>query len=196
MKKSENTPTGEKPVNVKKELFGWVVYIAIIIAISFLIVKFVGMRTTVSGSSMNNTLYNGDQLIINKIGYRLHKPERFDIIVFPYQYKKDTYYIKRVIGLPGETVQIKEVDGNGYYVFINGKQLKSDVYGREVMNMPGLAENPIKLGEDEYFVLGDNRNNSEDSRFPDVAEIKGKDIVGKAFFRIYPFKDFGLIKHK
>ena len=100
-----------------------------------------------------------DNLIVDKITYRFREPERFDIIVFPFEYEDNTFYIKRIIGLPGETVQIDR-DGN---IFINGEILEEG-YGKEVIQEPGRAYEPITLGEDEYFVLGDNRNNSSDSR--------------------------------
>lgn len=105
------------------------------------------------GHSMEDTLDDGDNLIVDKLTYRFRDPVRYDIIVFPYKYKEDTYYIKRIIGLPGEMVQITE-EGN---ILINGEILEES-YGREVMKSPGIAADPIILGEDEYFVLGDNRN--------------------------------------
>ena len=105
--------------------------------------------------------------------------------------EENTFYIKRIIGLPGEIVQVK--DG---YTYINGKTLTSDIYGREVMDEPGIAEEPIKLGSDEYFVLGDNRNHSQDSRDPYVGVLKRSDLLGRAFIRIYPLNKFGVIKHE
>ena len=140
---------------------------------------------------MENTLTNGDNLIVDKISYRFHEPERFDIIVFPYQYKEDTYFIKRIIGMPGETVQITDKGE----ILINGEELVES-YGREVIKDPGLASDLITLGEDEYFVMGDNRNYSKDSRFPDVGNIKRADIIGKAWLRIYPFDKIGFIRHQ
>ncbi|MGN0170640.1 MAG: signal peptidase I [Lachnospiraceae bacterium] len=171
-----------------KEIFHMVVYILSILAITYLIIHFVGQRTIVVGMSMRDTLQDGDNLIVDKITYRMKDPERFDIIVFPYQYEEDTYYIKRIIGLPGETVQIDE-EGQ---IWIDGEILEEN-YGREVIRDAGLAAEPITLGENEYFVLGDNRNASEDSRFMDVGVISMDDIVGRAIFRIYPFSSFGKI---
>jgi signal peptidase I len=110
--------------------------------------------------------------------------------VFPFQYDRDTYYIKRIIGLPGETVQI-DYDGN---IYIDGEILKES-YGKEVIQNPGRASEPITLGDDEYFVMGDNRNNSSDSRDPSVGNIKREDIIGRAFIRIWPLSSFGLLKH-
>ena len=95
--------------SIVKELLGWIAYIIIIIGLAYLIITFVGQRTQVSGSSMETTLSDGDQLIVDKISYRFRDPKRYDIVVFPYQYEENTYYIKRIIGLPGETVQI--IDG-------------------------------------------------------------------------------------
>ncbi len=174
--------------NIMKELLHIVIYVLSILAVTYLIIHFVGQRTIVVGTSMRDTLQDGDNLVVDKITYRMKDPERFDIIVFPYQYEEDVYYIKRIIGLPGETVQIDE-EGQ---IFINGEVLNED-YGREVIQDPGMAIEPITLGEGEYFVLGDNRNKSEDSRFEDVGVIHMDDIVGRAIFRIYPFSSFGKI---
>ena len=186
----ENTPEGTGK-RIGKEILSFVLYFVIVIAAMLLIIHYVGQRTEVSGSSMENTLSDGDNLIVDKISYRFHDPSRYDIIVFPYKYEENTFYIKRIIGLPGETVQVK--DG---YTYINGKKLTSDIYGREVMDEPGIAEEPIKLGSDEYFVLGDNRNHSQDSRDPYVGVLKRSDLLGRAFIRIYPLNKFGVIKHE
>ena len=182
--------TGKK---IWKELFSTGIYLLSILIITWLIITFVGQRTEVDGESMEPMLQNGDNLITDKLTYRFSDPERFDIIVFPYKYEKGTYYIKRIIGLPGETVWI---DQNGD-IYINGEILEEN-YGKEVIdpNHIRLAAEPITLGEDEYFVLGDNRNNSRDSRFPDVGNIKKSEILGKAFIRIWPLNKFGILKHK
>lgn len=125
---------------------------------------------------MLNTLHDEDNLIIDKVSYRFRDPERYEIIVFPYRYAEETFYIKRIIGLPGETVQIK--DG---YVYINDEKLEES-FGREVIRADryGQAAEPITLGEDEYFVLGDNRNESADSRETSVGVLKRKDLIGRA----------------
>ena len=81
-------------------------------------------------------------------------------------------------------------------MYINGELLESDIYGKEPMNDPGIASEPIVLGEDEYFVLGDNRNNSSDSRSPSVGVLHRKDLIGRAWVRIYPFIKMGVIKHE
>ena len=175
---------------ILRELAGWLVYILIVIVISWLVIAFVGERTQVSGESMEPALSDGDNLIVDKISYRFRDPERYEIVVFPYRYDKNTYYIKRVIGMPGETVQI--VDG---IVYINGQPLGED-YGNAVMENPGIAADPVTLGEDEYFVLGDNRNNSQDSRTASVGVIHRDELIGRAWVRIWPFSDFGVIQHE
>lgn len=172
-------------------LLGWLFYILIIIGLTYLIITFVGQRTRVSGSSMEPMLSDGDNLIVDKISYRFRDPQRYDIIVFPYKYEENTYYIKRIIGLPGETVQV--IDG---YAYINGERLESDIYGAEAMEFANMAADPITLGGDEYFVLGDNRNHSSDSRDPSVGVLKRKDLMGKAWVRIYPFDSMGVIRHE
>ena len=172
-----------------RELLSTSIYILVVLVLAFLVVKYVGQRTEVIGSSMEYTLMDNDNLIVNKIGYIIGEPERFDIVVFPYRYEKKTYYVKRIIGLPGETVQILD-DGT---ILINGEELK-EYYGKEVMLDPGRASEPVLLSDDEYFVLGDNRNNSKDSRFDEVGNIKRSELMGKVWIRIYPFKEFGPVE--
>ena len=174
-----------------RELLGWLLYILIIIGLTYVIITYVGQRTRVSGQSMEPMLHDGDNLIVDKLSYHFKDPERFDIIVFPYKYEENTYYIKRIIGLPGETIQIA-----GGYVYIDGEQLTSDIYGAEVMESAGIAAQPITLGAGEYFVLGDNRNHSTDSREPNVGVLHREDLLGKAWVRIYPFDQIGVIKHE
>ena len=178
---------------IMRELLNTAIYLLCVLGAVWLVITFVGQRTEVEGASMENTLHNGDNLIVDKLSYRFHDPERFDIIVFPFQFQDNTYYIKRIIGLPGETVQIME-DGS---IYINGEKMEES-YGREVIQPEtiGRAAEPIVLGEDEYFVMGDNRNNSSDSRTDIVGNIKREDIIGKAWLRIWPLSDFGVLKHQ
>lgn len=174
-----------------KEILGTSLYLLGVLVVTFLVVTYVGQRTKVIGSSMEPTLSDGDNLIVDKISYRFQDPQRFDIIVFPFQYMDHTYYIKRIIALPGETVYI---DDNGT-IYINGSVL-DEPYGKEVIADPGRAYEPITLGEDEYFVMGDNRNNSSDSRDPVVGNVHRSDFIGKAWMRILPLKKMGMIKHQ
>jgi len=184
--------TGENKIkSVLKEILNTSIYLLIVMGAAYLIVTYVGQRTQVSGGSMESTLSSEDHLLVDKISYRFKAPERFDIIVFPFQYDKETYYIKRIIGMPGETVRI-DTEGN---IYINDEVLEED-YGKEVIENPGRAIEPITLGDDEYFVMGDNRNNSSDSRDPTVGNIHRDDIIGKAFIRIWPLSKFGILKHQ
>ena len=174
-----------------KEIFSTSLYLLVVLLITYLLVNYVVQRTEVVGSSMENTLMDGDNLLIDKLGYRWKDPERFDIIAFLYQHGEDVHYIKRIIGLPGETVRIDR-EGN---IYIDGEIL-SEGYGKEVILNPGIAEAEILLGEDEFFVLGDNRNHSADSRESNVGNIRREDIVGRAWLRIWPLGDFGILRHQ
>ena len=176
---------------VAKEIFDTVIYLGVVFLLTLLFITFVAQRTRVIGSSMNPTVYDSESLIREKVSYRFHDPERFDIVVFPYQHGDKQNFIKRVIGLPGEKVRI-DYDGN---IYIDGELLKEN-YGREVIQKPGNAVNPVKLGDDEYFVLGDNRNNSIDSRFEQVGKLKRSELIGKAWVRIWPFDKFGKVVHQ
>lgn len=176
---------------ILKEILSTSLYLLFVLFFTFILVKYVCQRTEVIGDSMNNTLMDGDNLMVDKISYRFKEPERFDIIVFPYQYAKRTYYIKRIIGLPGETVRIDE---NGT-IYINEEVLDEN-YGKDKKTFPGIAEEGITLGEDEYFVMGDNRNNSKDSRDPSVGTIKRRKIMGKAWLQIWPLNKIHFVKHQ
>lgn len=180
-----------KLLKVLKEVISTSLYILCILVLTWLVITFVCQKTVVIGTSMNNMLQEGDQIIVDKVSYRFHEPERFDIVVFPYKQAKDTYYIKRVIGLPGETVQI---DDSGA-IYIDGEVL-TESYGMEVMKSPGRAAEPVTLGAGEYFVLGDNRNDSQDSRDMNVGNVKKSKMLGKAWLRVWPFNSFGVLKHQ
>ena len=178
---------------VMKEMISTLVYLLGVLCLTWLVITFIGQRTEVDGSSMEPMLSNGDNLIVDKISYRFRDPQRYDIIVFPFKYQENTFYIKRIIGLPGETVQIDE-QGT---IYINGEVLPEN-YGREIIRVEtvGIAANPIILGEDEYFVMGDNRNSSMDSRTEIVGNIKREDIIGRAWIRIWPLNKLGILKHQ
>lgn len=143
--------------------------------------------TMVEGISMENTLDEKDYIAINKWAYLFKKPERFDVIVFPYKEKEDVFYVKRVIGLPGESIQIINDS-----IYING-ELLHESYGKESMDeyTEGLASRPVLLKEDEYFVLGDNRNYSNDSRDNNVGPVKSSHIAGQVVLRIFPIGKLG-----
>lgn len=176
----------------------WGIYIMILVTGVFVIPRYVMQRCIVSGSSMENTLYNGESLLISKVSYVFGEPDRYDIIIFYPNGKHnrdsgntefsegDEFYVKRVIGLPGETVQIKDT-----HIYINGELLEEDFGKEPFISDGGIAEEPVTVGEKEYFVLGDNRNESHDSRF--IGMVKLEDIEAKVILRIWPLKKFGTV---
>lgn len=190
-KKRKKLDENDKPVeiNIVKELLNLIIYIGIVVLLCYLIIHFVGCRSRVDGNSMNPTLEDGDNMWVSKLAYRFGDPKRFDVIIF--NYDENTTYVKRIIGLPGETVRIDQ-EGN---IYIN-EMLLEENYGMEPIAPTNLgrANQPVLLGENEYFVLGDNRNHSQDSRWSDVGNVSRDDIIGKVIFRIYPFKKIGRIK--
>ena len=180
--------------DVIKEVISTVLYFLGVLVVALLIVKFVVQRTQVEGESMEPTLYNGENLMVDKLSYRFGEPKRFDVIVLkPYENDSKTFYIKRIIALPGETIKI-EKDGT---IYVNGEKLYEG-YGKEVIRPEnrGRAANEVTLGENEYFVMGDNRNNSGDSRSEAVGNVSKDDIIGKAWIRIWPLNKIGIVNKK
>lgn len=160
----------------------WIVEIVAMILLAYFIIHFTLEKTRMLGSSMESTLKDNSSIVINKLSYWKWNPKRFDVIVFKQSGNEHSYYnIKRVIGLPGETIQI--IDGQ---VYINNELLEEPMQV-EAIHIPGLAEEPLTLEADEYFVLGDNRNNSEDSRFNNIGNVVRSDIIGKAWITLDPF---------
>lgn len=167
----------------------WTVKIAVVCLFAFVFVWYFGQRVAMVGDSMSPLLNNGDVTLVNRIVYDATSPKRGDIIVFrPKGNENSHYYIKRIIGLPGETVQIK--DGA---VYIDGEKLQDD-YGKNKITDPGIAAEEIQLGGNEYFVLGDDRQNSEDSRMADIGNVKRSYIYGKAWFVVSPMDHFGFVR--
>lgn len=145
--------------------------LAVVLVIAF------GMRTPTIGYSMTPTLVNSQEVLIDRFVFKLLSPSRFDVVCFyPKGNENSHLYIKRVIGLPGEMVEIKEG-----YVYIDGTRLLDDSFG--TISDPGLAEAPFLLEEGEYFVLGDNRENSEDSRNGNIGAVNINTMVGKIWFK-------------
>ena len=175
----ETTPSAKKII---KEIIIWILLIVMTIAASYFITTNVFVKTSVSGVSMEPTLTEGKIVIVNKLEYYFKKPKRNDVIVYKQSNKEHSYFeLKRVIGLPGETVKIK----NGM-VYINDEVMKEKVK-TDIIQNGGLAEEGVKLDDNEYFVLGDNRNDSEDSRFASVGNVLKNEILGKAVAIEKPF---------
>lgn len=168
---------------------GWMLKIGLVCLLAFAYVWFFGQKVSTVGDSMKPVLNNGDMVLVNRLVYNAMMPRRGDVIVFkPKGNKNSHYYIKRVIGLPGETVEIIENS-----IFIDGERLEEEYETSDITDVGAAADN-IELGENEYFVLGDDRENSKDSRSADVGNVKRVDIYGKAWFVSSPIKHAGFIR--
>ena len=176
----DGNSVGKKEILI--EVFITIFEIAVVVAAAFLIVRF-GLETMgISGSNMEPTLMDGDNILINKMSYKLHSVKRNDVVVVKQDGSEHNYYVvQRVIGLPGEKVKIS----NGE-VYINGKVL-DEKYNFPLMKNGGLALEEITLDDDEYFMLCDNRNDCEDSRNASVGNVLKSNIVGKAWIRTNSF---------
>ena len=171
----------ERKINKKlfKEIGQWIFWGAVMVLVAFVAVFCFGIRTSVIGMSMEPTLYNSQEILIDRFSYFIVGPQRGDVVVFlPNGNENSHYYVKRVIGIPGDTISIQ--DGQ---VMIDGLPYEEDgIYDK--MESGGIAETAITLGEDEYFVLGDNRNSSEDSRSSNVGIVMRDYIIGRAWFHL------------
>ena len=172
-----------------REVLSWIVELVVVIGLAYVLVSFFGIRTNVVGQAMEQTLENDDDILVNKFAYIISKPKQGDVIVFlPNGNKKSHYYVRRVVAVPGDTVQIK--DGA---LYVNDELYKEST---DVASMEdaGIASDAVKLEKDEYFVLGDNRNNSEDSRYADIGNVNLKDIEGKPWYVLSPKQRRGRLK--
>ena len=161
-----------------REVFSWIFYTFVAIFMALFVVMAFGMRTKVIGESMEPTLYHGQDVLINRVAYKFMSPKSGDIIVFlPNGNANSHDYIKRVVAVPGDTVQIK--DGK---LYVNGQEQDSNDSLYDKMEDAGVASNKLKLTDDEYFVLGDNRNSSEDSRSANIGTVKLNSIIGKVWY--------------
>ncbi len=170
----------EKKINKSTihEILSTLFYCGVAVFLAFVLVFSVGMKISMVGVSMEPALYNGQEVLVNRFIYKITSPKRGDVIAFlPNGNQNSHYYLKRIVGLPGESIQI--IDG---YVYINGERLPEDEYDK--MADYGIVGNEIQLGSDEYFVLGDNRNMSEDSRSGNIGAVKKDTIAGKAWFHL------------
>ena len=185
----EKISEANKKSKTKAIVLEIIMYVCLFAVCAFVVPNYVIQRARVSGPSMENTLLDKDNVLIDKISYRFHEPERFDVVVFyPYEDVECDHFVKRIIGLPGETIQIKGDD-----IYINGDKLEED-YGKDPISYQGIATEPITLGEDEYFVLGDNREVSFDSRYEEIGPIHRSVIDGRAILRIWPLDKFGTFR--
>lgn len=161
-----------------KEIASWIFGICIAILFAFVVIFSIGMKTSVIGVSMEPALYNGQEILMNRFIYKLSSPKKGDVVVFlPNGNQNTHYYVKRVAATPGDTIQIKE--GR---LYVNGIVEEEERFDK--IADAGIAANEIRLADDEYFVLGDNRNNSEDSRSGNIGAIKKETIAGKAWLHM------------
>lgn len=161
-----------------KVVVGYFFWVMIAILLAFLAVYSMGIRTSVIGNSMEPGLYNGQEILIDRVIYNFIKPRRGDVIVFkPNGNDNSHYYVKRVIGVPGDTIQV--IDG---VLYLNGSP-ESDLFSDKIEDA-GVAKEEITLMDDEFFVMGDNCNNSEDSRSANIGNVSSSSLIGKAWFHM------------
>ncbi len=170
---------------VKSEIREYAESFAIAIVLALFIIFFIAQSFLVQGSSMEPTLHDGERLLVDKLTYRFREPRRGEIVVFGYPQDPRRKFIKRVIGLPGDTVEIRNRT-----LYVNGEPIE-EAYIRGPMYQP---YGQIVVPEGTVWVLGDNRNNSEDSRFPDVGPVPKRNIVGRALLRYWPVTQIGIIQ--
>lgn len=174
--------------NRLQSVISWIVDIIVAITFAIFFVYAVGCRVEINGSSMNPVLESGAVVLMNRLAYDLGTPHRFDIAVFEEKSQNGKWNVKRIIGLPGETIQIRD-----NRIYINGEPLEAEE-SLAAASIAGIAEYPIELGMDEYFLIGDNRDSSEDSRSSGIGNIKKEQLLGKAWLRFQPFSELGLIR--
>lgn len=175
---SYNEPNKSREITVS--VLKWLGEILIVILLAFLVVRFLAQTLTVRGESLEETFYNGDVVLVNKLIYRIQEPKKYDMVVFRTDSNEEShYFIKRIVAVPGDKVLIE--DG---ILKVNGEEISAFPAFSEIKN-PGLASEEIILGEDEYFVMGDNCNNSEDSRVASVGNIKRDNMIGKVQMKLY-----------
>ena len=190
-----NTQTADdnnakKPItkaDVIKEIISWIETIVMAIVFAFIITTFIIVNAKVPSASMETTVMTGDRLIANRLSYKFSKPERYDIVVFKFPDDESKLYIKRIIGMPGETVNIRNGE---VYINDSTEPLRSD-FLHEPMRTPDAT---YEVPEGHYFMMGDNRNKSNDSRLWNNKYVEEDKILGKAVFRYYPFTEIGPIE--
>lgn len=175
--------------NKKSTLIEYGIYLFLLVFVLYIAPNYLLQKIAVDGTSMENTLFDSEHVLIERVSRYFDGPDRFDIVVFTKNHGNySKTYIKRIIGLPGDTVQII-----GSSIYINGEVLEED-FGKDPISFAGTAAGEIKLGEDEYFVLGDNRTVSVDSRDAKVGKVKKEELDGVVILRISPLNSFGTVK--
>ena len=178
----------EPEENRLQSVISWIVDIAVVIALAAYLVYCFGSKVQVTGNSMSPVLNSGDVVLMDRLAYDLGNPKRYDVAVFYEDLMDQDYNLKRIIGLPGEIIQIKDNK-----VYVNGSPLEAEPE-LQTASIAGIAEYPIELEENEYFFLGDNRESSEDSRFAGIGNIRRDQLVGRVWLRFQPLEQLTLIR--
>ncbi|MCR5271549.1 MAG: signal peptidase I [Lachnospiraceae bacterium] len=179
----------KEETGVFEEVFSWIVVIVLAIALAAVLKNFVIINANIPSGSMENTIMTDDRLFGNRLAYVFGEPERGDIIIFKYPDDETENYVKRIIGLPGETVRVKDAK---IYIDDNEEPLEESYLKEEwVVDNDGFV---FKVPENSYLVMGDNRNNSWDARYWTNEYVSKDKILGKAVFRYFPFNTIGLLE--
>lgn len=173
----------------KSEIREYIEALLISVALAVLIITFIAQSFLVEGSSMEPSLHHGQRLMVEKVSYRFSVPKRGEVVVFKYPGDQRRKFIKRVIGLPGDEILIK----NGF-LYVNGLRMEEDfINGPTYGTYSAPTYGPVLVPEGTYFVLGDNRRNSDDSRYPDVGFVPKRNLVGRALVIYWPLNQIGLV---
>lgn len=175
--------------NRLSSIVNWIIDITLAIVLAVFLIQNIGQRISIEGRSMEPTLESGDLVLVDQISYLFFSPKRYDLIAFEKEGTSSGTYVKRIIGLPGEVVQI--IDG---VVYIDGEPI--DILSKGDIALPGLAEKPIQLGKKEYFLLGDSTDSSEDSRFSNIGNVFRDEFLGRVWFRVSPLERMGFLAYK
>ncbi|MCI1930655.1 MAG: signal peptidase I [Clostridia bacterium] len=175
----------------KRETMEWIISLVIVIVVAFAVRTFAFRTVMIKGTSMEPNFIHGDIVLVNEFLYKFSKPKRGDVIVCGYDDVNNESIIKRIVALPGETIDFRENDSGNYDVYIDGKKLQED-YIKEPTQFYGEILDPYTVPDGCYFVMGDNRQNSTDSRWSSIGAIKRENIVGKVCVKIWPFKSFSI----
>ncbi|MBR2188646.1 MAG: signal peptidase I [Eubacterium sp.] len=182
----------KKEPSMGRELLGDIIMIIIVVIGVFLLEKYVLLNAKIPSESMQNTIMVGNRIFGNRLAYRDEGPDRYDIIIFKYPDDESQYFIKRVIGLPGDEIDIH--DGN---VYVNGSEtpLTDSFCPLQGVTDEGDLDYPLIVPDDCYFMLGDNREHSKDSRYWDQPFVRSDQILAKAVLRYWPLGKLGMLKH-
>jgi signal peptidase I len=172
-------------INLVRHISGWIIDIAVALSLAWFCLHSFGTQVQIAGQSMSPLMESGDVVLMNRLIYDIGSPRRGDVVVFEREDHKQN--VKRVMGVPGDVVRIQ-----GGWLYINGVRYEDETLG--AVMLAGIAESPVELGEGEYFLLGDNRDCSEDSRFANIGNVKEEQILGKVWLRLFPVMRLSIIR--